>query len=275
VTFLAELDDARPEVRKDVAGTIAFYPKLDASGNVLASATSGHVHRTVYDNAGNVHAAQANVTPTTIVDADGNYSRIDLAIPAFDLLREDCYAVLVWRESGGSADRVETIYFDVVLQPWGRSTISLNDLQTHVSDIGDRITRQAARLSITKFELASLYGARAHNELYHRLRAQVSEDAGAALGDSDRITRPRLILDKRALHRVEGLIATSMVFESDMTSADPSLSDAAALYQHWAQRAHDAFRGLGPLRYDSSEDRAADITKPSFGRVVRLTRAQG
>jgi len=275
VTFLAELDDARPEVRKDVAGTIAFYPKLDASGNVLASATAGHVHRTVYDSAGNVHAAQANVTPTTVSDTDGDYSRIDLAVPAFDALEEDCYAVLVWREDGGSADRVETVYFDVVLQPWGRSTISLNDLQAAVADIGDRVTRQAARLSITKHELASLYGARAHNELYHRLRAQVSEDAAGSLGDSSRITRPRLILDKRALHRVEGLIAVSFVFESDMTSADPALSDAAALYQHWGQRAHDAFRGLGPLRYDSSEDRAADSIKPSFGRTVRLTRAQG
>jgi len=270
MTFFPELEESRPEVRKGVAGSIRFFAHDDAAGAVDIGSASFEV----FDSRGTSIQVSTVVSPTA--DANGTNSLLALSIPAISTLQEDGFVVLKWTRQGESADRVETIYFDVVLQTWGGSTVSINDLSQVRPDIGLVLDQQADRIGggQTRETLASIFGARAHGELYHWLRAQISAEESSKL-DGSNITRPRLILDKRALHRVEVLIACSLVYEGDMTSTEAAESDAAALYQHFNDRAKSAFRSLGDLRYDSGEDRVADTIKPSFGRVLKLRRVQG
>ena len=274
MTFFPELEESRAEVRKDVAGLIVFWAHADAAGIVSASTVAGDCRFEVFDHAGNSIQGLQNVTPAA--DTNGLTSVLALPIPAISTLQEDAYAVVYWKRDGETVEHVETIYFDVCLQLWGMSSVSINDLAQIRPDIGLVLDQQAARIGggQTRESLASIFGARAHGELYHWIRAQVSAEASGRIDTLESVTRPRLILDRRALARVEALIACSLVYEGDMTSTETAESDAAALYQHFNDRARSAFKSLGNLRYDASEDRVVDTIKPSFGRTVRLRRVQ-
>ena len=280
MAFRVERDDERVEARQSVAATFEVFPRVDGVGNVIASAIAGENHRVIHDENGAELSAQSNLTPVTVTDPDGNYSRFDVDVPAISLLQENAFAVITWRRTGETFDRVETAHFDVVLQPWAPAMCSINDMVSKVNDLGERLSGQAERLStptttVTAEEIASEHARQAHWELYTWLRAKISaEAAGQGASPSSRMTRPRLLTDRRLLKGVEVLIAIAMTFESDMHTADVDTSDAASLYQHWIGKAHAKFRGLGDLRYDSSEDRTVDTVKPDFGRVSRLRRVQ-
>jgi len=276
MAFFFELDDARPEVRKGVASTaITHYARVDGEGLVAASSVSGECKYTIYDSNGDTLQASTNITPSA--DPDGVNSKFTFSVPAIAELQEDAYIVVEWQKSGDSERRVNTIYFDVVLQPWGASSVAINDLLAVRPDAGQVLDQQAARIGggLTRESLASIYGSRAHTELYHWIRSQISAESAGRADGAATITRPRLILDKTAIHRVETILAVALVYEGDMTSTEATESDAAALFAHYSERAKDSFRALGPLRYDATEDRVVDTIKPSFGRAVRMRRLQG
>ena len=111
----------RPEVRRSTATTVQWWPKVDGTGNATASATAGHNYFIVYDPAGVEVQAQTNVSPTSVT---GVGSRFDLSVPSISTMGEDYRIDLFWRVSGESLERLESIYFDVVREPWGPSTVS-------------------------------------------------------------------------------------------------------------------------------------------------------
>tara|TARA_B100000945_G_scaffold233817_1_gene190124 strand:- start:1016 stop:1846 length:831 start_codon:yes stop_codon:yes gene_type:complete len=276
MSYFNELDDARPEVRKAVSGqTIITYARIDGVGLAEASSSPGDCQATVYDSNGSIVSAATNVSPTA--DPNGLNSKFVITIPSFSEFQEDAFVVLEWLAVGETIKRVSTIYFDVVLQPWGPSSVSVNDLLQVRPDIGLVIDQQATRIGggLDREKLASIYGSRAHTELYHWVRSQISADASSRVDDFASITRPNLIIDKSAIHRIETLLALALVYEGDMTSPDSAESDAAGLHMHYKERARSAFMGLGPMRYDSNSDRVVDVVKPSFGRAIRLRRVQG
>jgi hypothetical protein len=278
LSFVFERDEKRPEVRKDVAGSIRFYPKLDGTGNVQASVTAGDNTLTVYSNAGAVLAGPTNVSPTN--EGTPAISRFDLAIPALASLGESYFAVLTWKQLGQTEERVETIPFDVVLQPWGESFISLNDLLMRVPGIVARLDRQRQRLdstgTLTAEQLASQYGAQAHDALYKRIAARVAVDRAQSGGVK---ARPRLIVNRRILQPIEAALALAFLFRADCTqgaSFDGRFSEEArVLFDEWSGIADHELAAIGDLEYDRDEDRVVDDELINFGRVIMKRRVQG
>lgn len=265
--YAAEFDDLRQEVRVSTASTIVFWPKLDGSGNVLASPTAGHCTVEIFGPAGEVVAASANITPTTVVDV----SRFDIAVPAIATLGEDYFAKLTWRQSGGSVSHVETIYFDVCREPWGSSSVSLNSLQSLCPDIGDRLTRQGARVSQTREQRASTVAHQARVELGEWLRAAIADD-GTRLGRDDGYLRPRLIKDKTRLHTVETKLALALVFGAELRSDEDG--SIAAQHTRWLEAAKASFKALNPLKYDLDDDLDVDVEVRSVPRFIHVRRVQ-
>lgn len=274
--YAAELDDLRQEVRLSVASTIVFWPKLDGTGNAVAAASGNTVEILKPD--GTTISGPSALSPTDV----SGVSRFDLSIPAISELGEDYFAKVTWRENGTTFDRLETVYFDVCREPWGPSSVSLNSMQSLVPDIGDRITRQGARLSQTAVQRASVLGHQARVELGEWLRAAVSEDTArmssvisstVLVPNYDAYLRPRLIKDKARLHTIEVKLAIALAYKADLRSE--SADDAIhALYKHWLEAAKTSFRGMGSLKYDLDDSLVVDTKANEVGRYTPMRRVQ-
>jgi hypothetical protein len=281
VAYAAELDDLRQEVRLNVATTIVFWPKVDGSGNVTASSNAGDNTVEIRKPSGEVEQASTNISPTAVASVG---SRFDISVPAIATLGEDYHAVLTWRESGSSFARLEVIYFDVVREPWGPSSVSLNSMQSLVPDIGDRLNRQASRLSQTAEQRASVVGHQARIELGNWLRQAVTEDTqrmSSAVSDEvlrsttlDAYLRPRLIKDKTRLHNIEVKLAVALAYGADMRADSEDGDAVAGLYEKWLEAAKTSFSAMGPLKYDLDDTLAVDTTIRDVGRFIPVSRVQ-
>lgn len=288
MAYSLETDDLRQEVRKDTASTVIWWPKVDGTGNVTASATAGHCSFEVYDPSGTVVQAVTNVTPTVVTSIG---SRFDLSIPAIATMGEDYYALIYWRVTSETFVRTNTVFFDVVREVWGPSSVSLQILQTLQPDIGDRILRQGDRLTQTAIQRASSIGHLARVELGEWIRAAVAADvqriasstsSATTTGGLPQITdgylRPRLIKDKSRLATVEAKLAVSIAYRSDARAGedeDESAADAvAALAKDWLERARASFTAMGALRYDLDENLTADVLVTPATRYIPMTRVQ-
>lgn len=276
MAYAKELDQLRQELRQGVAGTLVFWPKIAGTGNVAASATASHNTFVVKDSSGNTVQASANATRTTV----GSISRLDLSVSALSTLDEDYRAEITWRESGGSVDYFDVVFFDVVLWPWGPPSVSLNDLQEERADAEEICTRHGLKLAITAAEMAAIYGVRARVELDRMVRDQVVTDSGL-YPQSGHVSvpgvpargRPHLILNRERLNLVERKLAVRCMFEADMTDPEPGSGDeSGALYAHYKAAAESAWRSVGPLKYDAGQSLSVtveDAIKPSSQLVTR------
>lgn len=279
MVYAVELDDLRQEIRRNVATTIIFWPKIDGTGNVGASSVAGDNRIEIRNPDGSVQTSETNITQTPV----GTVSRFDIAIGAIDQMDEDYHAVLTWRETGTTLARLEAIYFDVVREPWGPSSVSLNSLQSLSPDIVDRLTRQGNRVSQTPEARASVIAHQARIELANWIRQAVSEDVdrmSPLISDTvitqstDSYLRPRLIKDKTRLHSVEVKIAMALAYAADMR-ADAEEGDAVAqLRAHFLAEAKSSFSALGPLKYDLSDDLSVDTTVSEINRFIPVRRVQ-
>lgn len=279
MVYHPELDRLRREVRRNTATTLTFWPKLDATGNITASATASDNTFEVFDPGGVSIQASGNITVATVTDVG---SRFDISIPSIDALREDYYVRMRYRQTGVATVYQETIYFDVVTEPWGPSQVSLNNLQDLVPTIGERINRQALAVSRTREQHASQLAFQARIQLDEWLRTKVGEDASTA-GESiytsgvvplGRYIRPRLILNKERLHTIETKLTIAFVFRGDMQRDIDSEEQGANLFEYWLKDAETSFRGMGPLKYDWSDDLVVDEVKEDVGRVQHVRRVQ-
>lgn len=279
MSFVFERDEKHQEVRKDVAGTLRFYPKLDGSGNIELDINTIDNHSVeIFDPAGRLITAAAGVT----VYSDGvpGIARIEFSVPAIARLGENYFALLRYKPLTLTTQQVATLYFDVVLQPWGDSSVSLNDLMSRVANIRPRLEQQRLRLDPaiagnngTVETLASQHAYLAHQELFTMLRGRIAQDTVSSGGIK---TRPSLICDRKVLHPLEVALTLKAVFQFDLSGGDTTLtSEAKALFKHWSEQADKLFAALPPLAYDVREDRAADAELVSVGRAVRARRVQG
>lgn len=290
MAYSLELDDLRQEVRKDTASTVIWWPKIDGAGNITASAVAGQCTYEIRDAANIVVQASANITPTVVTSIG---SRFDFSIPAIATMAEDYFVLLTWQVAGETFVHTQTIFFDVVREVWGPSTVSLQVLQTLQPDIGDRILRQAARLSQTDKQRASSIGHLARVELGEWIRASVTADVARILSSisaprttttftrpliTDGYLRPRLIKDKSRLSTVEAKLAVSIAYRSDARAGDDddeAPADAvAAMAKDWLEQARASFMAMGALRYDLDEDLTADTLITPATHFVNMRRVQ-
>lgn len=272
MVFQFEEDDRRWEVRQSIAQTLIHWPKVDGIGNVLVSAIGGENTYTVFGDRGATLQNETNVSGTTV----GGISQLRLSIPAIEDLDEDLYIVIKFtpdlstHEANDNFERVYTRPFDVVLQPWGDSQISLNDLESRVPTIRARLKRQANAQDPTNVKtpeaLASEWGHLAHAELYRRIRQRVRFDV---TNRGIEYTRPRLIIDRAELHPVEVALAINMIFEGDLRDEG---DEAMTLAGKWSEKFQSMYSQLGPLTYDLDEDRVVEEILPKHGSKRRRRR---
>ena len=272
-----ERDDLRHEARQGLASTLVFWPKVDGIGNVLVSATAGQNRATFYDSRGNLISGPTNISGTTV----SGVSRFDISVPAIADLQEGAYVVVTYtpdgtQHPGEAIERVHTIPFDVVLQPWGQSTVSLNDLQDRFPTIVGWLTRMAQVLDAssppTAAVLASRFAHKAHAELYVWIRnkMRIEQSARGIAG----YLRPRLIVDRLRLHPLEVELALSLIFEANVSTAAEG-RDAAELADRFRKAATTRFAVIGDLEYDATEDRLPDTKLETLSRTVPARRVQG
>lgn len=252
MTYAAELDDRRQEVRRGYASNVVrLWPKVAGTGNVLATSATAEIF-----NPSGTSLGAASVTNTTV----GGISRLDIAVDASSSttyeLRENYAAVVTWAHAG--VTYVGTVRFDCVLEPWDGSDLSLNDLLDEVADLGELLQQQVDAKgdnARTIEQEASLLGVRACTDVKGWIRAQL-EAKGRYY--------PRLILQREELRSVIVAQAVARCYRARGGGAD---SPARQLYLDWTAEAQSRLKALGELDYDSSEDRVADDSVGGWGSV--------
>lgn len=275
--FATENDALRREVRKGVQTTLSMHPKLAGENVQVASATW-----TLVTPTGNITHGPVSAS----IVAVGDYSRLDFVIPAQSTLDEDYRLDVEWTTTSG-ASRFSTLQFDVVLHPFGDPSVSLNSLLEERPDVQDRLQRMGLRLGFSPSNaaqrMAGVFAIRARVELDAMIRDSVAQDAGrlspqprtTQLAPLNRYSRPYLILNRERLDRVERKLAMRLLFAADMQGGPDSQEEASALYAHYDREVENAWRQVGPLKYDSAHDLQTDTTLADVGRSIRLQRVQG
>lgn len=255
--YHAELDDLQPSLRKDSAGVISWWAK-NGGVNVALSADPTF---TIHTSAGTQIQA-GTATRSTV----GGVTRVDCAVTAIATLDCNYQLRLTYTPPGAPAAMLHVIPFDVVLWPL-EVDVSLNDLLPLRPDMGRVLERLRANLSPppTLAELAARYVYDAVLELDARLRAQVRADGTGA-------SRPTAVLNRGAINRWARYAAARNIYAADGASVDGD-SDKDRAFKHLAGEASNAWKGMGPLRYDTSGDLVTDGEDRNRGRVVRVTRA--
>lgn len=280
MTYAPELDDLRQEVRAATASTLYFWPKIDAAGNVAASATASDNTYEVRDPSGAVVQAATNAATSLHFGR----TRLDLAIPAIATMAEDYFALISWREAATTFTYQERVYFDIVTEPWGPSSVSLSSLQSLVPDVADRLGRQGQRLGQDAAARASILGHSARIELGQWVRQAVTEDTSRMVpiisdqlvsqGDASSYLRPRLIKDKSRLHNVEVKLALHLAFVGDMRADSDDGDPVATLAAYWLDAAKQSFKSMTPLKYDLDDNGTVDTEIADVGRFVIQRRVQ-
>lgn len=280
MAYAQERDSLRQEMRQSVAGTVRYWPRVEGTGNVVASATASHNTYVVKDPSGAVVQASANATVTSV----GSVSQLDLSIPAISTLGEDYRVEITWRQNGASVDYFDVVYFDVVLFPWGAPSVTLNDFLEERVDSEEILTRHGLKLSITAAEMAATYAIRARVELDRMIREQIVRDqtsAGYSSGSVSDVTsstppfaRPHLILNRERLNNVERKLAVAAMFASDMSVPGVEGGDeSGALHAFFRAEAETAWRSVGPLKYDTAGTLTPTHTNAITPKTVRLRRS--
>lgn len=282
MTYQQELNDLRRELIKSEATTLSWWPKV-LGQNVDVSSTPSDNTFTVHkpdgtEIQGTTNASRVVITPD---------ARLDMAVNAIADLDEDYQVRLTWKETGGTVHK-ELLHFDVVLVPFGPPSISLSALREERPDIADYLVRfyrkilpaGAASTDEERAEVAAgIYAVRARVELDALIRAQINEDAQQAVSsyehadtEQTRFTRPRLILNRERLNRVERKIAMKLIFAADAKDPEDGSEDSAALFRHFRGEANTAWKSIGPLRYDTDDDLVPDRTIEAVSTVTMIER---
>jgi hypothetical protein len=276
MTFVREYYGLRPEFRQNTSGNVFYwYPKV---GGLNVDATVGSAIYNIYTPGG---SAIASGSCTQALDS-GNLS-FAINMPLFATLGEDYQIRIDWVDQFSSPHR-EVILFDVVLYPWQESSVSLNSLQEIRADVGEVLERMGSRLALSPpaETYAGIIAQRARVELDAMLRDQIARDSQqyastSALAEASSgsiYIRPRLIMNRERLDRVERLLAMQLAYAADMAGPD-SDDESASLFRHYKAEAEVAFRSMGALKYDRSETLQPTAELSEIGRVVHLRRVQG
>jgi len=259
MAYAAERDDVRAEVRKDSSGTLAYWVKA-----LGLNATASTAYYSIFDSDGAAIQAEAAATITAV---SGVGSRLDLTIPAISSYQDGARIDL--RFTVSTVEYYDTILFDVVKTPWLSSGgVSLNDLREERPDIDEIMDRIGVRLGYTtgdtaQTQAAAIYAYRGRAVLDSWLRGSASEVGKL---------RAALIVDRRALNRVERYLALNAIFAGLSQNPIDGTDESGALARYYEGQARAAYASI-TLSYDSDEDGTAD-SKPRAGGVVYRRRVQ-
>lgn len=259
MAFAQERDELRAEVRRNTSGIITYWTKADG-----VNSTASAAYYAVFDSSGRALQSEQAATITAVTDVG---SRLDLAVPAIDSYEDGARLDLRFTVSG--VEYYDTILFDVVRVPFLRSGgVSLNDLREERADIDVVLDRIGQRLGYAsgdtaQAQAASIFAFRARGVLDSWLRASSSEVGKL---------RAALVVDRRALLRVERLLSIHLVFLSLATNPSDGEDETSALARYYESSARAAYQALN-LSYDFDEDGVPDV-KPKSG-VVYVRRVQG
>lgn len=276
MTFASESAGLRREIRQSISDTISFYPKVGGVNLTVAPSSARYEIR----DPGGALLQSGNAVSSAV---SGNRV-LSVVLNPISTLAEDYQCRFYWAPTAFDAERLDIVLFDVVAFPWYESAVSLNSLQELRADIGDVLQRLGEKLALAAPENATMAGViagRARVELDAMLRDQIAKDGqqfGSTVALADRAVasiyiRPRLILNRERLDRVERLLAVMLTYASDMDGPD-SDDESASLYRHFKTEAESAFRSIGPLRYDRSESLLPSAELTDIGRVINLRREQ-
>lgn len=273
--FTLERDDLRREVRANTStGTLLYWwPKVDGVNVDLGLATPAF---TVHNPTGNEIAS--GVVSISAGGLGGSQGII--IVPTLTELGEDYTIRILWQYAG--EEYLDVLQFDVVLWPFSQPSISLADLMEERTDISDVLTRHAMLHGSTAQEMAGVYAIRARVELDALLRDQIASDARtnsrspfvASGSVASKYTRPRLILNRERLNRVERKLAMMLIYAAEMAAPD-SDDESAGMFRHYKAEADTAFRSIGPLKYAEVEALTPTAELEDLGRGVIMTRVQG
>lgn len=278
MTFAAEFDDLRPELRRDVADTISIWPKTDADGNVTATSAT----YSVVAPDGTELVTETAATITAVGTAPDTVSRIDCAIPAQSVIDEGYQVRVKWSVSGG-VEQLTVVPFDVVAWPIG-ATVSLNDILQARPAAQNEIASLANQLGMTPEQYAALLGYRARVVLDERIRDLVVQSAPSDAKFQNRVAlhgwrgrvylRGYAILDRRRLQRLQVMLALRELYQTLMTGSDAAEDPRRALFERYSAEADAAFRSLGRLEFDFSDDLVPDTKADAFDGSLVMQRVQ-
>lgn len=261
--YTPEMDELRQEVRRGVVGELVYWPKSAGAGNVQPEASPAYtLHRP--------DGTQLASGTGAVAQVDAAY-RIAVAVPGIDRLDEDYQARITWRVEGESIDRLEVVAFDVVLWPFGPSSVSLNDLLEERPEVGRTLERFGRLFTPTRTpqQMAAVYAHRARVELDAKIRAQVERDHQT----NPKARRPHLILNRERLNRVERKIAMALIYAAECSNPEGD-TESAGLLRYYRGETDAAWASLGPMKYDASQDLVVDTVEHNATRMIRMRRVQ-
>lgn len=170
--------------------------------------------------------------------------------------------MITWRDASGT-EYVNSVRFDVVLEPYDGAGVSIDDLVDEVADIRELLDAQAAAQAATTprtaEQQASLIAGKAWEDVRRWIKAQLAQRG--------RIF-PRLILDRESINEVIVAQALSRVYRAQGGGPESNAREAA---DFWNKEAVSRLSSLGELPYDEDENRAEDSTV-NVGSVVTVRR---
>ena len=259
MTFLFEQDDLPVELRVGYAGTVQVVPKVNGSP-VDAADLSTASWSVVERDGEQVSSGTATVVSAAFGDRTVGYYVV--TIPAIDEIDENYILTLTW-DAG-----VEVLTFDVVHLPLGE-LVSVNDIQRQRAEASEYLTRIGRRHGETDPQRALEAGARSITVLARQaLHAML-----VARADADGRPRGAQVLDRRALARVETLVALREMFGATANAPIDGDDTASELYRHYNGRANEAFESMR-VAYVTNEDEIREDGATSFGRSYQVRRVQ-
>lgn len=249
MTYAAELDDVRQEVRRGYAGNVVtFWPKHPGVGNVAVTGTPTYE---VYKPGESTATVSGSVTVAAVDGVSKITTTIDASNTTTFELTTDWSWVVTYVYDG--VTYTETIRFDVVIEPY-RPLVSLNDLQNEIADIGTRLTRQATAIASgrTAEQHASVLGMQAWAQVRLWLMSKIHAQGGS---------RPFLIVDREPIRLCIVAKALELAFRAEGGGLD---SESRALAEDWRTEAESRWSAMGPLSFSTTDDRDGDVVVSSW-----------
>lgn len=251
MTYQQELDDVRQEVRRGASGIVRYWPKVDGE-NVAVTGTPTYVW---YDPDGDT-LGSGNTTPTTV----GAFTRCAITIDASGEtdVREGHRVAISFVYSGSTY--VESLSFDVVVEPMGSVNVSMNDLTSEQADAEAILLRQALQQESgrTAVQQAAVLATRAWGDVRAWLKKKVEQQGSSWPLYILNREELRMVIVARALYRMH--VAQGL--------SNPEARDHA---EWWRAEADRRFAGLPALQFSTDTDALADDQIQSFG-VVEMAR---
>lgn len=259
--FFSELDDVRHEVRRGASGVVRLWPKVGGA-NVLADEDS--VSAEAFQPDGTSLGAVVVVDgtqPEEPEEGEEEVSRFSVTINGAALELGENYR-LDFTYSVALFEHVESVPFDVVLEPWGTLGASYSDILDEHAALGEWLERQAQEQGEgeTRERQAQRVLQGALREVRARMRRKVLESGGFW---------PCYVPDREGLRGV--LVATAVV---RAIQAHGLVSDTLIqLHTFWRGEVERRWGELSPLKFGESTKTGEDELK-GFA-IVRPRRTWG